>query len=279
LAKLIKILAASVGGGVVLGVGIRLGEAIAAQIPVSGVEHGHRLAARLGDLENRLLSLEAGSPAAGSPIDRPESAVQSEVVQAESGKRAGVSAELTQLDSEGRQIDVGQTTQQLRGELRDWLAESVTVRMAEVETRLRTEFESGPKQMLDAFAESVQTRVVHRISRLEEEVAGQSAAMSELRECSLRTERSVHKLLGGLDRLIVKSPAAAEEAGEAVNQAPANAGSITLPAIESAEIAPAESGPPPADGAAPPSGSEPPPVIEPPAFEAPRKSRRWRIFG
>jgi hypothetical protein len=206
LAKLIKILAASVGGGLVLGAGIRLGEAIAAQIPPSPVEPDNNLAERLGELENRLRSLEAESPAA--------------------------------IGSEVR----------LRGELRDWLEESVGVRMAEVETRLRTESERGQKQMLDAFAESVQTRVIHRISRLEEEVAGQSAAMSELRECSLRTEQSVHKLLGGLDKLIVKDPPAAEKAAEAVNPEP-----VAVP--------------------------EPPPVIEPPAFEARPKSSRWKIFG
>ncbi len=248
MAKLINILAASLGGGVVLGVGIRLGEAIAAKIPVSGVEHGQRLAARLGDLEDRLLNLETESPAAGSPILHGRESV---------------------VPQEGRQVDVsGQTTQQLRGELRDWLEESVTVRMAEVETRLRTDFERGQKQMLDAFAEGVQTRVIHRISRLEEEVAGQSAAMNELRACSLRTEQSVHKLLGGLDQLIVKNPPVAEEAGEAGS-----------PTSASAEVAPAESGPPPGDGAAPASASEPPPVIEPPAFEARRKSSRWKIFG
>jgi uncharacterized coiled-coil protein SlyX len=225
LAKLIKILAASVGGGLVLGAGIRLGEAIAAQIPVSG-EPGHKLAERVGELENRLLSLEAESSAAAQP-----------------GSESGPTGVL------------GQTSLRLRGELRDWLEESVTVRMAEVETRLRTDSEHGQKQMLDAFAESVQTRVMHRISRLEEEVAGQSAAMNELRECSLRTERSVHKLLGGLDKLIVKNVPAAEEA----------------PAADEAPAAREES--------APAAGPEPPPVIEPPAFQAPPKSSRWKFFG
>jgi uncharacterized coiled-coil protein SlyX len=250
LAKLIKILAASVGGGLVLGAGIRLGEAIAGQIQVSGMEPSHKLAERLGELENRLLNLEAESPAAvGSPMPHSrESVVQPEMER--------------QPDLKSGPTDVlGETTLRLRGELRDWLEESVTVRMGEVETRLRMESERGQKQMLDAFAESVQTRVMHRISRLEEEVAGQSAAMNELRECSLRTELSVHKLLGGLDRLIVKNPPAAEGApapegdAEEVNPVPA-------PVIASAE-----------------SGPEPPPVFEPPAFEARPKSRRWKIFG
>jgi uncharacterized coiled-coil protein SlyX len=241
LGKLIKILAASVGGGLVLGAGIKLGEAIAAQIPVADLESGQKLAERLGDLENRLLSLEAEAPAVAGA--RPESEKQT----------AEASAEQTLVDS-------AQTTLQLRGELRNWLEENVNVRMAEVETRLRTESERGQKQMLDAFAESVQTQVIQRISRLEEEVAGQSAAMSELRECSLRTERSVHKLLGGLDKLIVKNPPAAEEAG--------------LPVI-----APNEPGPLSDAEAAPAAGPQLPPVIEPPAFEARPKASRWKIFG
>jgi uncharacterized coiled-coil protein SlyX len=98
--------------------------------------------------------------------------------------------------------------------------------------------------MLDAFAESVQTRVIQRISRLEEDVAGQSAAMSELRECSLRTEQSVQKLLGGLDKLVVRRPPAPEEA-----------------VIDASSADPAS------------------PEPEPPSFAPQLKAKRWKIFG
>ncbi len=228
MAKLIKILVASVGGGLVLGAGIRLGEAIATQLPVSsGGEASNRLAERLGDLENRLVSLEAESPAT----------IATRLEQ----QAADVSAVRTQLDSDDRQIEVlSETSVRLRGDLRDWIEESVTARIAEVESRLRAESDRGQKQLLDAFAESIQTRVIQRISRLEEEVAGQSASMSELRECSLRTEQSMQKLLGGLDRLIVKNAPVVEE--------------VKQPA---ADIAPV-----------------PPPVDEPRP-----KSSRWKIFG
>lgn len=219
-ARLLKILAASVGSGLVLGAGIRLGEAIAAQSPALRQNGGGKLAERLGDLENRLLSLEVESPAAiSSRVDR---------------QAAEVSAVRSQLNRDNRQID----------ELRDWFEESLNARMAEVELRLRAESERDRKQMLDAFAESVQTRVIQRISKLEEEVADQSAAMSELRECSLRTEQSMQKLLGGLDRLIVRNPPAPEPAGEAPVDAP-----------------------------------EPPPAVEPPAFAPHVKSKGWKIFG
>jgi hypothetical protein len=270
LAKLLKILAASVGGGLVLGAGIRLGEALAAQLPGSTVESGHQLAERLGELENRLLSLEAENPA----VIGSRSAVETQAFE----KQA------LQPDADGPHIDVAsETALRLRGELREWLEENVTARMAEAETRLRTESERGRSQMLDAFAESVQTRVIQRISRLEEEVASQSAAMSELRECSLRTERSVHKLLGGLDKLIVKNSPAAEGSGGDMNPAPEAFGNAPA-GVTSAGITPAESGALPvaelpADQAAPATSPEPLPVIEPPAFEGRPKSSRWKIFG
>jgi hypothetical protein len=44
--------------------------------------------------------------------------------------------------------------------------------------------------------------VTARVSNLENEVAGQRAALIELQECSLRTERTMQKLLKGIDRLL-----------------------------------------------------------------------------
>jgi hypothetical protein len=198
----------------VLGAAIRLGEAVAGRSPVDA---GRKLSERLGELETRLLSLEGESGAANG----------------------------SNLDVEERQQETSSNMSlQLRRELREWMEETVTARMADLELRLQAESEHGRKQMLDAFAESVQTRVIQRISRLEEEVAGQSAAMSELRECSLRTEQSVQKLLGGLDKLVVRRPPAPEEA-----------------VIDS----------PSAD----PAGPQP----EPPAFAPQLKAKRWKIFG
>ncbi len=212
MASILKILAASVGGGIVLGAGIRLGEAIATQIPVPGGEAGGKLAERLDDLENRLSALTPHAEAAAS---------------ASAGQVASV---------------------QIRDELRGWIEQTVTARMTEVETRLKAETERGQQEMLDAFASGVETRVIHRISRLEDEVASQSAAMRELRECSLRTETSVQKLLGGLDKLIVRN-------------APAPVGEASPPGtVERPAAAPVGS------------------PLAPPAPFTVRERRRWKLF-
>ena len=164
-----------------LGAGIRLGEAIASRDPV-GTVAGGKLADKLSSIENRLSQMQGGVP-----IHSPSPVLQNEANAA------------------------------LRNELKGWMEQSVTARMAEVESHLRAESERSQQQMLDAFVESIQTRVINRITQLEEEVATQSSAMHELRECSLRTERSVQKLLGGLDKLIVRNtsePASRQTSGE-----------------------------------------------------------------
>lgn len=233
MAKLIKILVASVGGGIVLGAGIRLGEAIASQLPAPGSEAATRLADRLGDLEHRLQHLESASP----------------TVMAAHGEET---------------IEVVAAPGELvREELRGWLEETVSVRMAEVESRLRAETERGQKQMLNAFADSVETRVIQRISRLESEVASQSAAMADLRECSLRTEHSVHKLLGGLDKLIPKSAPPADEAAPAPEPTEANPGAAKADELKTRDAGRAG------------SKAELP---EPPFLTPPAQPRRWRLF-
>ncbi len=255
MAKLIKILAASVGGGLVLGAGIRLGEAIATWEPESQ-PHNRKLSERLAELENRLQNLAGQGAGQGAGVGPSEA----ESKAATSAVRDQAGAEQHFPDRSGAEA-FSETSLRLRGELQGWLEESVAAHMAEVESRLQAESERDRKRMLDAFVENVQTRVIQRISHLEEEVAGQSAAMSELRECSLRTERSIQKLLGGLDRLVVKEPTAKEPSGkEPCGEEPL------------ADRAPARSKESDPARAARPGGA--------PAFASQRgRSSRWKIFG
>jgi hypothetical protein len=51
-------------------------------------------------------------------------------------------------------------------------------------------------------SEKIQAAFEDRLARLEREVVSQSSGLSELRECSLRTEHSMQKLLLSIDRLI-----------------------------------------------------------------------------
>ena len=52
---------------------------------------------------------------------------------------------------------------------------------------------------------NTKSAVEDRLSRLEREVASHSSGLSELRECSLRTEHSLQKLLLSIDRLVANN--------------------------------------------------------------------------
>jgi hypothetical protein len=258
-AKLINILAASVGGGVMLGAGIRLGEALAGRDSPQRRDYATdgTLAARLGLIEGRLTHLEGERrtatadeiPVIGSSVDK---------------QTAEIEAKLEAL---------GETSLQLRTELQSWIETSVTTRMADLESRLNAESERTQKQMLDALVDGVQARVMHRIGRLEEELASQSAAMTELRECSIRTEQSMQKLLGGLDRLIVAqhpAPADAEKGN------PQDNGSRET--VGKSNSVDKDSGAKAAEEAQPPVESQLH-AESPPSVEVQPRSRRWAIFG
>lgn len=216
MAKLINILAASIGGGVVLGAGIRMVERMTvermaadrADLPGGPGE----LLGRLDSLEQRLARVEnAASAVTACP---PESAPAVEVAAAMDhafssvhsrlhAQQAEVDGMRTQLASANLGIaHLQRKDELLREELRGWVDENVRERLAAAEVKLQRSIESTQKSTLDALVEGVQTRVIARISKLEEEVAGQSAAMADLRECSLSTERSMQKLLEGIDRLV-----------------------------------------------------------------------------
>ena len=75
-----------------------------------------------------------------------------------------------------------------------------------VEARFAGRIVEMRQEVISTLLEGVERKVADRISRLEEEVAGQSAAMMELRECSLKTERSVHRLIEGIERLVSAQP-------------------------------------------------------------------------
>jgi len=270
MAKLIGILAASLGGGLLLGAGIRLGERLAGDERGEGTDAATGLLAeRLGQLEGRLSTLEA--------IEVPpmESRIDLESLESRLEAQAGeVSAVRVRLDAGANQIEtLGQTDDRLRTELRSWLDQRVDERLRGVETKLRAESDEAQREMLNAVIESVQTRVILRISKLEQEVAGQAEGMLELRECTVRTEQSMQKLLGGIDRLIAAQPTRGMRSAESE---PAN-GRRDSAAEPPEPRMPVAFGPAVNSDVPPNAPRTPPLAADLPSLSPPR--RRWSIFG
>jgi hypothetical protein len=78
----------------------------------------------------------------------------------------------------------------------------ISLQIDAMEQRLRRELSRRQEERLSAFGNSLQQRMGERLTPIEAEMVSQRAAVSELRECSMRTEKSLQKLLEGIDRLV-----------------------------------------------------------------------------
>jgi len=202
MAKLINVLAASVGGGLILGAGMRFAQASAQKnSPVPAPERPDVLS-RLGAIEARLKALEHTAPPAGAgALD--ESGAGSAILSRLETHREEAEAVRASLALADRLVaEAGERSERTGAEVRQWAAGEISRQIGAAETRLRGQIEDSRKQTVDAVMTEVQTRVVQRISRLERDVEGQSTAMAELREYSIATEKSMQRLLAGIDRLV-----------------------------------------------------------------------------
>ena len=256
MAKLINILAASVGGGLVLGASIRLGEALGrgerntadpgavgprlrrpvAEPGVRGTgpaPNAEVLPARLErpSLLNRARpgrtiepgavaeTLDAAGHAAPALDEKPASdGSETSMPAGWEGALAGVVARIDQQQADVEAIrnqmsgatyaleSVAGVAAELRGDLSRQLGEDLDQRLAIVEEKLRlslkTSLETSQEETVHAMLSSIETRLAPRVNRLEKDVAVQTAALTELRECSMQSERSIQRLVGVLERVM-----------------------------------------------------------------------------
>ena len=168
--KFMRTLLASIGGGLLLGTGLKLGEVRATARSAADRERRReagrlrRVLRRIRQLEDHLQSLEKG-PAAT-------------VGQRRAGKVSSVHTEIGILEREMESL------------------------AAEVPFA-----DAVHENTISQAAEGLQRKVIDRIVRLEEESSGHTAAVNELKECAARTEKSVQRLVAGLDRWLAVRPA------------------------------------------------------------------------
>jgi hypothetical protein len=72
---------------------------------------------------------------------------------------------------------------------------------------LQREVEETNLRAIETFVQHVQAKLVQRISLLEANMNKQAQAMSDLRECSRRTEDNLVLLISGVEKLARELPA------------------------------------------------------------------------
>lgn len=196
-----KTLALSFGGGLALGAGIRLtqGPSTSSKIPPEPRVDLDPLLARLKNVEGRIVQMETSAPVARTAAPAP-AAVPDKALAAFESKLAAQLADTEQLRGEIRRVD--QRLGDLDAHLPVIIQSTVDVRFQEVERKLQHNFEEAQNRSMAAFVDTLQTKVVERISTLETNLAQQSSAIGKLRDASLRTDENLQKMLVGIEKLV-----------------------------------------------------------------------------
>jgi uncharacterized coiled-coil protein SlyX len=203
--KVLKTLAISFGGGLALGAGMRLaqGPAKSRSEPRLNLDP---LFTRLKSVENRIVemeSLERETPRASAAMPP---GVPEKTLAAFESRLAAQLTDVQQLRGEIRHVD--QRLGELDVQLPILIQSTVDVRFREVEQKLQQDFEEAQSRSMTAFAETLQSKVVERISTLETNLAEQSHVIGKLRDASVRSDENLQKMLAGIERLVdqTKSP-------------------------------------------------------------------------
>jgi hypothetical protein len=213
MAKFLHILAASVGGGLVLGAGIRLGEAICSsgenksgrgrREAGAGEEWTERVdrdrvTDRLDRIEREVLAgrRESGftRPGAADP------ALAGIVERMDRQQREMEAMRRRISEATGGLGSPGAGQRDLRGELRQELTSELDRRLAAVEESLHRSLDASNREAVESMVSTIEKRLAPRISRIESELSGQSASVAELREYALQSERSILRLLTALEK-------------------------------------------------------------------------------
>jgi hypothetical protein len=215
MAKFLHILAASVGGGLVLGAGIRLGEAICAsgenrdarrcREPEAGDELSaradrNRVIERLDRIEREVV---AGRREPGAAQPAGVDPALAGVVERMDRQQREMEAIRRQISDATKALDTaGIGRNDLRGELHRELTSELERRLAAVEEGLHRSLDASNREAVETMVSTIEKRLAPRIARLETELSGQSASVAELREYALQSERSILRLLTALEKTV-----------------------------------------------------------------------------
>ena len=221
----LKTLAISFGGGLAIGAGIRLTQGAAKPRREPDIDLDPLLS-RLKDVESRIseISVESGARAETPVSSQPlPSEVLGQTLVAFEARLASQLNDVEQVREDIRRVD--ERLADLDSQLPVLVQSSVDVRFQAVERKLQQDFEEAQTRSMAAFVDTLQSKVVDRISTLETNLAEQSQAIGKLRDASQRSDENLQKMLMGIERLVdqTKAPPHAPAPVSVVPPAPVTA--------------------------------------------------------
>lgn len=225
--SLIKGLAMTLGGGLAVGLGIKIGQSSAPPPPAQeSVDFGPVLD-RIEGVENRIVSVESkhaalAAIAEAGPMMIPSVQDLEERVRSHSSEVEALRAaiQLATEKHDARIDDLGYHVSNLESKLPELIDRSMKPKFEELHDRVQREMQETASQTLEIFADRIQARVVEKITSIEGDLGRQSEAINDLRDYSLKTDQNLQRLLAGVENLADKINRNFETPVEAPRSAP-----------------------------------------------------------
>lgn len=254
--SLIKGLALTLGGGLAVGLGIKIGQGTTPPpAPQETIDFGPVLD-RIEGVENRIDGVEDAQAALAAmteagPMIIPSVQELEARVQAQSSEVEALRAAIQRATErhDARIDDLGVAVTTLESRIPGMIDVCIKPRFEELHDRVQREMQETASQTLEMFADRIQARVVEKITSIEGDLGRQSEAINDLRDYSLKTDQNLQRLLAGVENLADKINRKFEAPVEMARQAP-----------------PLRTSPPPSPQAPQAGGVQSaPPVTQPPA--------------
>ncbi len=199
---LLRSIAVGIGAGLAVGIGSRLA-ARQSRRPTSNL---NPILDRLEDIESRVKRVEL-TPSVGPPPAPEEIEALGTIVSFQSENIASLRQDILRIERRNaEQVEAfGQKVALLEQQVPVHIEASVSAKMAELEHRLRGEFNEIHYRTVDAFAETIEKRVVGRITALENSLIEQSHSIVSLKEKSFRTDDNLNRLLDAVEKLCARA--------------------------------------------------------------------------
>ncbi len=202
---LVKGLALTLGGGLAVGLGIKLGQSSASTPPpVETIDFGPVLD-RIEGVENRIVVVETALKDPG-PMVIPSLHELEERVHTQSSEVEALRAAFQRASEvhDSRIDKLGYAVDSLESKLPALIEQSIKPKFEEMHERVQREMQETASQTLEMFADRIQSRVVEKITSIEGDMGRQSEAINDLRDYSLKTDQNLQRLLAGVENLADK---------------------------------------------------------------------------
>jgi hypothetical protein len=202
--SLVKGLALTLGGGLAVGLGIKIGQSSTPAAPVETIDFGPVLD-RIEGVENRIVTVEAAMKEPG-PMVIPSLQELEERVNSQSNQVEALRAQFQRATEvhDSRIDKLGYAVDGLESKLPELIEKGIKPRFEEMHDRVQREMQETASQTLELFADRIQSRVVEKITSIEGDLGRQSDAINDLRDYSLKTDQNLQRLLAGVENLADK---------------------------------------------------------------------------